>query len=63
MGPAAHHVIGDFWVELQPDGTQAVTIGLVGEIRPTKSEELGALREIEAVRMPLIDRARERSRA
>ena len=63
MRPAAHHVIGDFWVELQPDRTQAVTIGLVGEIRPTESEEFGALREIEAVRMPLIDRAPERNRA
>src|ERR1700722_17783972 len=63
MGPAAHHVIGDFRVELQADCMQAVTIGLVWEISPTNSEEFGALRQIEAVRMPLIDRARERGRA
>jgi hypothetical protein len=36
---------------------------LVWEIRPANSEELGALRQIEAVRMPLIDRPRERGRA
>jgi hypothetical protein len=63
MGPAAHRVIGDFRVELQADCMQAVTIGLVWEIRPTNSEELGALRQIEGVRMPLMDRARERGRA
>jgi hypothetical protein len=37
MGPAAHHVIGDFWVELQPDRTQAVTIGLVGKFAPPRA--------------------------
>jgi hypothetical protein len=44
MGPAEHHVIGDFRVELQTDCMQAVTIGLVWEIRPTNSEEFGASR-------------------
>ena len=63
MRPAAHHVIGDFWVELQADCMRALTIGLVWEISPTNSEEFGTLRQIEAVRLPLIDRARERSRA
>ena len=63
MRPAAHHVIGDFRVELQADCMRALTIGLVWEISPTNSEELGTLRQIEAVRMPLIDRARERGGA
>ena len=63
MRPAAHHVIGDFWVELQADCMRALTIGLVWEISPTNSEELGTLRQIEAVRLPLIDRARERGGA
>jgi hypothetical protein len=62
MGPAAHHVISNLRMELQADRTQAKAIGLVGEIRPTNSEELGALRQIEAVRMPLIDLARKRGR-
>ena len=63
MGPAAHHVIGDLWVELQTDRMPAVAIGLVGEIRPANGEELGAVGQIEAVGMPLVDRARERGRA
>jgi len=49
-------------MELQANRTQAKAIGLVGEIRPTNSEEFGTLRQIEAVRMPLIDRAREQGR-
>jgi hypothetical protein len=33
MGPAAHHAIGDFRVELQADCTRALTIGLGGAWR------------------------------
>src|ERR1700691_362994 len=43
-------------MELQANRTQAKAIGLVGEIRPTNSEEFGTLRQIEAVRMPVINR-------
>jgi hypothetical protein len=34
MGPAAHHVIGYFRVELKANCMRAVTIGLVWEISP-----------------------------
>jgi len=59
MGPAAHHVIGDLRVELEADRMAAVAIGLVGESRAPRGEELGPLGQIEAVGVPLIDAARE----
>jgi hypothetical protein len=59
MRPPAHHVIGHFGVELQANCMPAVAIGLIGEIRPANSEELGAFREIESVGMPLVDGTRE----
>ena len=63
MGPAAHHVIGDFRMELQANSVPTIAIGLVGEIRPANCEELGTFGKIESVGMPLVDRAWELGRA
>ena len=60
--PAAHHLIGDFGVELQANRAPAVAIGLIGEFPAAAGEQFGALGQVEAIRMPLIDAARESAR-
>jgi hypothetical protein len=50
-------------MKLQADRIQPSAAGLVGEICLAKLREVRALRQVETVRMPLIDRARKRDRA
>lgn len=40
IGPAAHHAIGDFRVELQADCMWALTIGLVWKLAPPTARSL-----------------------
>src|ERR1041385_6220889 len=53
-GPAAHHVVRQLEVELEGEGGAAVLERLMPE-RLALGEQHGALRQVEAFAMPLID--------
>ena len=55
--PTAHHLVSDFWMKLQSDRVAAIAERLVRKFRAATCQQLGALRQIEAIEMPLINEA------
>src|SRR5271154_6722667 len=57
--PAAHHLIGDLGVKLQPDRGAAMAESLVREISEPSGKQARASRQFEPVEVPLVGEARK----